>query len=88
MDENDVAMLVITEADYANTYGYEPGTTNARTEIIVRQAQHGWQVRGEDELPARSCLTDDAMGFRFRTGLGGGRECHCEPGSHLNCEGG
>ena len=91
MDGNDVAMLVITEADYSNIYRQPAGTTNPRTEIIVRQVQEAppsdwFGGDKEQELPNRSCLTDEPIGFSFRTGIGGGKHCRCVPKSHLNCD--
>ena len=40
----------------------------------------------EQDLPSRGCLTDEPIGFRFQTGIGGVKDCKCVPSSHLNCD--
>ena len=86
MEEMGIAMLIITEATYNQAWGVEH--PNARTEIIVRQVQgDSWPLASEGELPSRSCLADSQMGFRFKTGVGGGRTCTCRPEAYLNCHG-
>ena len=66
MNEQNIAMLVFTQADYADVEGYAPGTTNPRTEIIVRTKE---ATLDEFSLPSLSCLTDPEMGFVYSTGL-------------------
>lgn len=88
MDERNLAMIVITEADFSNIYG---SGGNPRTEIIVRQRQarpgSDWfGGTSESEQPHRSCLTDEPFGFRWLTGLGGNRPCECVPSDRLNCD--
>ena len=66
-------------------------TTNPRTEIIVRQRQEVppsdyFGGLKESNLPSLSCLTDEPMGFRFMTGVGGTLPCNCRPGAYLNCD--
>lgn len=91
MDTQGYSMLIVTEADYSNIYFQPAGTTNPRTEIIVRQHQAAppsdyFGGQPEDTLPSRSCLTDAAMGFHFNTGIGGTLPCNCEPREYLNCD--
>lgn len=92
MREAGLAVIVITEATYAQTM--DPATRNPRTEILVLQAQakadewgKPWgEPRGEDSLPGRSCLSDAPMGFRFKTGVRASIACACTPASTLNCD--
>lgn len=94
MEEHGVKMLVITQADYSNQMGFAPGTTNPRTEIIVRQAQSAadgqqwWGGTSEKDLPHKSCLTDDSMGFTFWTGIEATEPCRCLVSERVNCDGG
>ena len=89
MDTHNIAMLVVTEADFSIQRHIPSG--NARTEIIVRQTQpvalsDWWGGTTEASLPHRSCLTDAEMGLAFHTGLGGTRPCACVPSATLNCD--
>ena len=71
MDLHNMAMLVITEADYSIQRG--PGG-NPRTEIIVRQTQPApvsdwYGGDAEDDQPHKSCR--NAAGTRTLVGLPG-----------------
>jgi hypothetical protein len=90
MDQHNMAMLVITDADYSIQRG--PGL-NPRTEIIVRQAQPApvsdwYGGQSEEDQPHRSCLSDPPFGLAssFSTGLQGTRQCQCVPSDRLNCD--
>lgn len=91
MDDHDLSMLVITEADYSIQRGVGH---NPRTEIVVRQNQNApisdwYGGHTEDDAPHRSCLSDEPFGMAgtFTTGLTGTRPCVCVPSDRLNCDG-
>ena len=90
MDQRNLAMLVITHANFWMA-PQGPDAGNPRTEIIVRQRQLGsnGDYRGgvaEVSEPHRSCLTDAEYGFTFTTGVAASAPCQCRPTDHLNCE--
>jgi len=84
MEDEGSKLMVFTAADFSV---FDTDGTNPSTEIIVR---HRDSESSEATSDRGSCLDDDDIGIRFRTGVYGGLACRCRvrdpPLASINCE--